>query len=387
MSTRLVPFLVTAFIVAAETAISFNSVLLPNLQADFAVSSAVVQMTIAVGLFALGISGVIYGGLSDCLGRRPVILGSISLFALASLACAIAPNVQVLLMARFFQGMGSGAGWVVGNACLKDLFQKKDYVRVMNQVHAAAGVTPAVAPVLGSVLATWMGWRSCFVVLSIMSALACLAIARWQPETLVQRQSISWHRMAHQYVRLLSNRRYVSYTAVKAVAVMLLFCEVSNAPLVFIRHMGVTELMYSGYIGVMFACYVSATLMASRLQQWLHPNVLIMLGLSFIVVANFVMALGMVQSSVVMTQVDRGFCFIGWGLVFGNATACVVSSAANSAGAASAAMIATEMLLSAFGIYFLSIFFNGTMQPLAIFATVFGCVALLIMIRIIKRKD
>src|SRR5690606_1349478 len=134
---------------------------------------------------------IIYGGLSDALGRRPVFLFSTLLFSITSLICANAPNVEVLLIARFFQGLGSGAGWVVGNACLKDIIESKKYITVMNYVHSIAGITPAVAPVIGSYIATQTGWRNCFYALFGFSLLASVMMYLFQPETIIKKRKIN----------------------------------------------------------------------------------------------------------------------------------------------------------------------------------------------------
>jgi MFS family permease len=140
----LIPTFVTLAICAAEVGISFNSVLLPNIQDNFQVSEAIAQSSVSIGLFALGFFGIIYGAISDILGRKPMFLIAIGLFSLASLLCASANTLGTFLIAKFIQGAGSGASWIVGNATLKDIFHGKDYVNIMNKIHAIAGITPAI---------------------------------------------------------------------------------------------------------------------------------------------------------------------------------------------------------------------------------------------------
>ena len=131
MNIKIIPVIVTLFIVAVETAISFNSVLLPNIKIFFDVSERLSQMTIALGLLTLGIAGIIYGGLSDSIGRRPILLFSTALFCVSSFFCFYANSIEQFLVAKFFQGLGSGSGWVVGNACIKDLYDGKKYANIM----------------------------------------------------------------------------------------------------------------------------------------------------------------------------------------------------------------------------------------------------------------
>ena len=113
------PIIITFIIIVVEIAISFNSVLLPNIKLDLYINDQIAQSTISIGLFALGGYGVIYGGLADSIGRRPMLICSIPIFFLSTLTITFANTIEVFLIGKFAQGLGSGAAWVIGNACLK----------------------------------------------------------------------------------------------------------------------------------------------------------------------------------------------------------------------------------------------------------------------------
>ena len=200
---KLVPVLVVAFIVTVEAGISFNSTLLPNIKAHFSVSDSMAQFTISGTLLALGFSGFLYGGLSDSMGRRPLFILSTILFSLGAFVSATTDNLIVFMIARILQGFGSGAGWVVGNACLKDLFHGKAYTKVMNHTHAVAGIVPAVAPVLGSYLAVTIGWQNCFYVLFLFSLISALGMFFFQPETLAEKSKPNAKRILKDYKTVL----------------------------------------------------------------------------------------------------------------------------------------------------------------------------------------
>ena len=366
---KLIPLIVTIFIVLAEVAISFNSALLPNIQSDFDSSTQITQMTVGLGLFALGLAGVIYGGLSDIVGRRPVYLFAISIFSVTSLMCYFAPSIEMLLLARFLQGVGSGAGWVVGNACLKDLYDGKDYTRIMNNIHAVAGITPAIAPMIGSYLAVLIGWRNCFLILFILSAFGVYAIYRYQAETIKEKEKFIFTNFTQKYKDVLVDRKFLRYCFLKVMMVMLLFCEVGNVPLIFINHLDVDPKYYGLYIFPLFIFYILATMSTSKLLKKYSIDNILNMGMYFIIISNIlILSLSyFVEPTAIQIQCCKIFTFIGWGMIFGNATAEIVSAVNGRAGAASALMISLEMLFSSIGIYILSFFFNGTILPLAIF--------------------
>lgn len=374
----LVPILVTAFIVMAEVAISFNSALMPNIKDDFNISNQLVQMTVAVGLFSLGLAGLLYGGLADVFGRRPVFLFSVTLFSLMALVCAYAPTIEIFLIGRFLQGVGAGAGWVVGNCCLNDLYSGKAYAKVMNYVHAIAGITPAVAPIAGAYLGYTVGWRNCFILVFAISTVLSILMYLFQKETLQQKRETNINKFIYDYKTIFNNKTFVFYGMVKVLAVMMIFCEIANLPLIFINYMSVSAKYYGLYMLPVFLCYIGATLLSSYLLRYWTIDKLLKLGLGLIFSSNLIIilldSLGWYLTPITI-QVIKSLSYAGWGFIFGNATAVIVNSVPGKSGMASALMISLEMLFSFIGIYFLGLFFNGTIIPLSYFLLAFAVIA------------
>lgn len=364
----LTTLLITFTIVVVEVAVSFNSALLPNLKGDLAISEQLSQWTVGIALLSLGISGLFYGVLSDNFGRRPVILGGLSLFCIGALISALAPDISILLTGRFIQGFGAGVGWIVGNACLKDLFEGKAYSKVMNQVHAAAGIVPAVAPSLGSYLGAFLGWRACFFIIFAVSLSVLLFKVRYLPETNVDRHPVKLSQMMPVYGSLFKNNKYVMYLIIKVLAVMLIFIEASNIPLIFVDYLGVPAASYGLYTIPVSLAYILATYVSGKLSDRVDVDRMLLAGLLCIVLSNaLILVLGaLTHLSPLSIQGIKILTYIGWGLIFGNATAALISAVQRHAGAASAMMIALEMFFSALGIYGVGVFFDGTIVPVSV---------------------
>jgi len=132
---------------------------------DLRVPQLAVQQTLSTYLFAYAFMMLWQGALADSLGRRPVVLAGLGVYAVATLGCAIAGNIETLWLFRTFQGLSSGTGMVVGRAIIRDRFQGAEAQKLMAQVTLFFGIAPAVAPVLGGVLLNTLGWRSIFWVM------------------------------------------------------------------------------------------------------------------------------------------------------------------------------------------------------------------------------
>jgi DHA1 family bicyclomycin/chloramphenicol resistance-like MFS transporter len=124
------------------------------------------QQTLSAYLFGFAIMNLFHGALSDSFGRRPVVLGRLAVFTLASVGCALSQHIGALVFFRALQGMSAGAGIVVSRAVIRDMFPPADAQRVMSQVTIYFGVAPAVAPMIGGFLFVHAGWHSIFWLLT-----------------------------------------------------------------------------------------------------------------------------------------------------------------------------------------------------------------------------
>lgn len=358
--------IVLAIILLSEIAISFNSALLPHLETGFAISHHVAQMTVAAGLFSLGLAGLVYGAISDCIGRKPIYIFSTILFCLMSWLCAHAETFNQFLSARFLQGFGSGAGWIIGNACLSDLYQGKCFEKVMNKLHAAAGITFAAAPIIGSLLAVQYSWRSCFNFLFWLSAILTLIIVYFQPETLKLKRKLSWEYFINTHKELLRNKEYMIYLFIKVAVVSMLFCELSHLPIVLVDYLQVPSAHYGWYLLPCILVYIAAAALSSKLS--INTDLVLLYGFVSLILGN--LPLVFYNSNPILVQVFNSFTFLGWGLIFGNATAKLIAASNAQAGVASSFMITCEMIISAIAIYALGFLFHGTIAVTASFICV-----------------
>ena len=117
----------------------------PQMGRDLAVGGPALQWTISAYLFAFGVMSIFHGPLSDALGRRPVIIGGMALFALASVGCALAPSLPMLLFFRVLQGLSAGGGVIVSRTVIRDVYEGSDAQRLMSRVTMIFALAPAIA--------------------------------------------------------------------------------------------------------------------------------------------------------------------------------------------------------------------------------------------------
>ncbi|WP_125100023.1 multidrug effflux MFS transporter [Leucobacter chromiireducens] len=139
---------------------------LPQLARTLGTSDALAQATMSVCMIGLGLGQLIAGPLSDRFGRKRPLVAGVVLFAVLSAVCALAPSIEVLLGARFLQGVAGSAGVVISMAVARDLFHGVELSRMLSLLALVTSLTPIIAPVLGGQLARIMDWRGIFLVLA-----------------------------------------------------------------------------------------------------------------------------------------------------------------------------------------------------------------------------
>jgi DHA1 family bicyclomycin/chloramphenicol resistance-like MFS transporter len=206
----------------------------PDIEAEFAVSRALLSQSLAFYLAAFAISTLVWGPLSDRLGRRVVIVSTLLLYLFASLGCALAGDYGSFLLFRLLQGIAAGGGLAAGRTMIRDVHSPQDAQRAMSRVMMLFALAPAVAPMIGGWLHDAFGWHSVFYFLALYSGLMLGLVLLRVPETLPisMRQSFHPLHVARVYGHTLVHRRFQSLVFMTACYFGGMFLYIAGAPTV-----------------------------------------------------------------------------------------------------------------------------------------------------------
>jgi MFS transporter, DHA1 family, 2-module integral membrane pump EmrD len=350
-------------LVFAGFTINALSSLLPVLKASLGVSDGWLSLCASLGLVSLGAAGLMYGIISDAYGRKPVLLFSLAMFFLGTWCLAVAHSAWSFMLGRVAQGMGAGSAWVVGNAMLKDLFQGKDYVHAMNQVHAVAGLVPALAPMWVTFMAAHWGWASCYWSLLMLALVLLLVFWRCQQETLQVPTALSLQSVRSGMAHLSASPVFCQFLLIKVVMVAMMMLLATELPLVLVCYQGLDYSALGWAMLPLFCMYIVGSCMGSVLQRRLSLSNVVMVGVLATLLASVLVLALQAMASLPLLLAMVSVAFLGWGLVFGNATAMIVSSSDRYAGLASALMICLEMLASGLSIYGTTMMMGQSLVP------------------------
>ena len=255
----------------------------PAIAQGFDVAPIAVQQTLSVYLFAYAGMMLWHGALSDAFGRRPVVIGALCVYAIATLGCAIAGNIQSLWLFRALQGISAGGPLVVGRAVIRDRLHGADAQRLMSQVTMVFGAAPAIAPIVGGILLNTLGWRAIFWVLLAFVIATIAWTARALDETLPKhvRQPLDARRMWHNYVAVLTHRDFLMLAAVPALNFAAFFIYVALAPTFLIDKLGVSTWGFAVLFIPLIAGVMIGAAISGRVAGLLTPSRTIDIGFMF----------------------------------------------------------------------------------------------------------
>ena len=348
---------------------------LPALGTALGASAGAAQWTLSSFLLGFACGQLALGPASDRLGRRPVLIAGLSVYALAGFAAAAAPSVAALVLLRLLQGVGACAGVVVSRAVVRDVFDGAEAVSRQSFLSAVATLAMLLAPMLGALLLGSLGWRAIYGALSAAGVMLVLATASLQPETLpaaLRRTSRAWDG----YARVLRTPRTLGHAAVNALTFAGMFAYISGSPAVFIGTLGVTpgvfSLLFAATALAFLAGSVLGGVLAGRLSaaalQRLGP---LILGIALVLICTLGPAFPRVP---VLVTLLAGYTFAA-GLVMPNAVAAGIAPLPEAAGAAAAFIGFAQMMTGAVSAAVVGSVLPGTVVGMVGAMGVFGAAA------------
>ncbi|MGJ7551906.1 multidrug effflux MFS transporter [Pseudomonas alloputida] len=368
-------------------AIDFYLPAFPAMAQAFATDEKHVQATLAAYFLGLSIGQLAYGPVADRFGRRKPLLFGVALFTLASLACAYAPNLDTLIVARFVQALGGCAGMVLSRAIVSDKCDPVASAKVFSQLMLVMGLAPILAPMLGGVLVNVAGWQSIFLALSLFSAASLLAVSLGLPESLpahMPRQPLSG--ALRQYLRLLADRVFIGHALTGGIAIAGMFAYIAGSPFVFIKLYGVPAEHYgwlfgSNAAGFILVAQVNARLLAKRAPAFLLVRA-VWLYLAAGLVLLAVAALRPAQLWPLL--VPLFICIASLGCIIPNASACAMSGQGARAGSASALMGCLQFSVAAGAASLVGVLHDGSAVPMTLVISL--CGTLVVSVALLTRR-
>jgi len=278
----LFPLLLVLYEIATYLSNDMYLPALPDMMKDLSLTPQVAQSTLTTWFVGTAILPLLMGILSDQYGRRSVLLIGGVFYILATIMCALATNSSSLLIFRFIQGASIPSMMVAGYACVHELYDQKEAIRILALMSSITILAPALGPLLGSILLFFTSWRGIFWFIAILSTLAIAALFKWMPETYSpeKRVPLDLVTLFKQYGRILINPRFMLLLCVLGFIFAGFIVWIAAGSLLVIQNFKYSPFAFGIIQALIFATYIYGNHQVKYLLEWMNINKLIWLGLA-----------------------------------------------------------------------------------------------------------
>jgi len=340
---------------------------------------AAMQLTVTTYFLGLAAGQLVWGPVSDRVGRKPVLLVGLGLALAASVACAVAGTAASLVLARLAQGFGMSAGPVMARTIVRDLHGQEQAARLLAHMTIVFSVIPITAPLLGGLVLALGGWRSVFGLFGAVAAMLMAAVASRYAETApAERASVHPAEIARSFSAISREPRFrVAYGSMLAAQIGIM-CFVANSAFTLVDGFGVAPEAFAALFATVMLGQIAGAWLSSRLVLGLGAVRLLRRGTLLVCAAGLAAALAAWAglrhpASVVLPFMAYLF---GSALVIPNATALALQPFPRTAGTAASLMGAVQFALGAGVSAALGALFDGTARPMATLAALAGLASL-----------
>jgi DHA1 family bicyclomycin/chloramphenicol resistance-like MFS transporter len=376
MSERRVGLLGALFAAIGPVSMSLYTPAMPEIVTAFGTTEAAVKMSLSLYFAGFAFAQLFCGPISDGVGRRPVTVAFMTIYTGASILAVTAWNIDVLILARFLQGIGAAVGVAMSRAIVRDLFEHEQSARIMNMIGIILAVGPAAAPTIGGVTMELAGWHAIFLVMAVAGigiALAAIFLLRETVERDLSR--IRPRQLLRNYVLLVSTPYFMTASLMNAGATGALYALATILPFVLMGPIALTPTQFGASMTIQSFSYLFGSLALRFLMPRFGAFRLVPVGL-------VVMACGATAMALVPHIFEPGFLLVmapvgvyAFGIAFITAAMTTAAMAPFPRNAGSAAAMIGFMQMGA-GLL------GGTVaaligDPVLAFTTVVPCLALM----------
>lgn len=328
---------------------------LPAVGAEFGAPDSVVQLTLSGFFVGMALGQLMVGPISDVIGRRRLLIAGAIVALLASAIAALSPSIGIFVAARFLQGLGGGACVVLARAMVPDLLSGREAAKTYSLLMAILAIAPAVAPIVGGLLAEPIGWRGIYWVLTGLHAVQLLVVLKIVPETGGQSpggQGATGQRflarVLSNYATVLKSPRFWGFLTAMAFAFASMFCYIAASSFVFQQEFGLSPRGYAAVFALNALGMCVGSFVNSRCIDKLGTKKVMLGGLCLALLGNVLLLIAVLSGAgLVWIILALLLCISPNGVIMGNSTAMATGLMRTRAGSVTAIMGFGQSVLAA----------------------------------------
>lgn len=361
----------------------------PDMSRSFDASASLIQLSLTACMLGMALGQLIVGPLSDVRGRKRPLMIALLAYLLASLACAMAPTIEVLIALRFIQGAAGASGIVISRAVVRDLFEGPELTRFFAALSLVNGTAPILAPVIGGQLLRFGDWHFVFYLLAILSTLMLLAVALRLPETLPLERRVEGNLTTtlKTFGRLLTDRVFIGYAFAQAFVMGAMFAYISGSPFVLQNIYGASPQQFSFLFGLNGIGIILAAQIAGRLAGRVDSERLMRISLTVVASASILLFFALtLTDQLIFVMIPLFFVVSSVGLISTLGFTLAMQNYGATAGSASALLGLLPMLVGSLVSPLVGIMGEQSAVPMGLIIMTLDCLALVLYYGLIVRR-
>ena len=253
---------------------------LPQMMRELGLTSQQAQLTLTMWFLGSASLPILIGPISDRFGRRIVLLTGGVIYIASTILCALTSNPSILLVARFIEGSMMATMLVPGYACVHELFEQKEAIRILALMGSISVLAPALGPLLGGFMLLFANWRGIFWFIAVWAGLAIFLLSKWMPETQSGKvQKIDFLTLFGQYGRVIANKHFMLNMSVLGLIMSGWIVWISAGPLLVIDTFSFSAVAFGVMQAIVFAAFILGNYCVKHLMERMTVPALIKLGL------------------------------------------------------------------------------------------------------------
>lgn len=353
---------------------------LPDIARDLSVADKMVEFTLTLYLFGFGIGTLIWGKLSDHLGRKPCMLGGLIIYILGCLACYYSDSIEGLLISRFIQAFGGSVGSVLGQAICRDAFQGIERGKVYSTIGSTLAVSPAIGPLLGGFTDQMFGWHAIFLTLIVFGLFVLIVASLKLPET-HKPSKMPPASFVQTLLRMAKDLKVLAFGFLVAACNGIIFSYYAEGSFFLIDLLGLTPSQYGSSFLSIAAAGILGGYLSRRMHSYTSSLEILGNGLKVVlfgttVFCSTVVSLSIVQASplthVIFTLTSMFTIMVGIGMILPNALSLALEGYQHAIGTASSIFGFSYYTLISLFTFGMGILHNNTLFPMPLYFLAIG---------------
>lgn len=356
---------------------------------DFNTSISQIGLTLTSYFIGISIGQLAYGPIMDKFGRKKPLLIGLVIYLLSALSCMYSPNLEWLIVSRFFLAVGAAAGMVAAKAIVRDIFPVHEVAGAISVLMLIMGGAPIIAPTVGSFIIDSFGWEMIFLFLAIFCLLMIISVTKFLPESIVPDKLVDLKpkQVAIKYYGILTHQKFWSFAMAGSFTIGAMFAYISDAPKLFMGNFDLSQKEF----GILFGINAGGLILGSQinrlfLRKFTTLQITLFNSVLLVILASLFLINSLLELGFLPTVILLFLMLFLLGFQNPNTTALSLEPFEKKAGRASALIGSLKMILGALTSFMVSLFHTSSSVPLAVILLSCLFISFILLFRFSKKE-